>query len=398
MKSYHKRFLLSVSFLVVLSMAIASISFAQQTVSVSLPTFKITMNNIKIDNNERLYPIIVYKDITYVPMTYRDSRFLGLETKWSFEEGLQVNKINTTINYNPDRGYAGTVPEKAIIPESRIRVNGKEIYNKSESYPLLLFRDITYFPLTWRFMVDEFGWTSSFDAVNGLIINSSSDKISYPTTPTIESGKVFAQDFGSIKVIFDRSSNDQTGNLYIKENNYIRKIGNPNYIYGVGYLQAGAHGEYTAVNSVEYAKRWVYTLAIDPSVYPIVSKDVRINIDTNEVQIIGDAAIGETSITLGDKVFSKQFGNVTLILDRSSNRMSGNLYVKENNIIRRVGNPDYIYGVTYFRIGPFESYNPVDKLDLKGRWAYTIVIDTTKSTLTSRDAKINIDTSEVQFL
>lgn len=398
MKSYYKRILLSVSFLVVFSMAIASISFAQQTVSVSLPTFKITMNNIKIDNNERLYPIIVYKDITYVPMTYRDSRFLGLETKWSFEEGLQVNKISTTINYNPDRGYSGSELEKAYIPESRIRVNGKEIYNKSEAYPLLLFRDITYFPLTWRFMVDEFGWSSSFDAVNGLIINSSSDKISYPTTTTVESGKVFAQDFGSIKVIFDRSSNNQPGNLYVKENNYIRQIGNPKYIYGVGYLQAGTYGEYTAVDKVEYANRWVYTLAVDPSVYPIVSKEVRINIDTNEVQTVEGTAVGEPSVSLGDKVYSKQFGNVTLILDRTSDKKPGNLFVKENNVIRRVGNPNYIYGVSYFRIGPFESYNPVDKLDLTGRWAYTLVIDTTKSTLISRDAKINIDTNEVTFL
>ena len=397
MKSYFKKILFSVSLLVLLSMMIASISFAQQSVSVSLPTFKITMNNVKIDNNERLYPVIVYKDITYVPMTYKDSRFLGLETKWSFEEGLQVNKITTTTNYNPDRGYSSSVLESAYIPESRIRVNGKEIYNKSETYPLLLFRDITYFPLTWRFMVDEFGWSSSFDAVNGLIINSHGD-ISSPPTSTVESGKVFAQDFGSIKVIFDRSTNNQPGNLYVKENNYIRQIGNPNYIYGVGYLQAGTYGQYTAVDKVEYANRWIYTLAVDPSVYPIVSRDVRINIDTNEVQTVEGTTIGEPPITLGDKVYSKQFGNVTLILDRTSDREPGNLYVKENNIIRRVGNLNYIYGVSYFRIGPFESYNPVDKLNLTGRWAYTTVIDTTKSTLTSRDAKINIDTNEVTFL
>ena len=246
-------------------------------------------------------------------------------------------------------------------------------------------------------MVDEFGWSSSFDAVNGLLINSHGD-MSYPTTSTVESGKVFTQDFGSIKVIFDRSSNKQPGNLYVKENNYIRQIGNPKYIYGVGYLQAGTYGEYTAVDKVEYANRWVYTLAVDPSVYPIVSKDVRINIDTNEVQTLEGTTVGEPSINLGDKVYSKQFGNVTLILDRTSDKEPGNLYVKENNVIRRVGNPNYIYGVTYFRIGPFESYNPVDKLSLTGRWAYTTVIDTTKSTLTSRDAKINIDTNEVTFL
>lgn len=397
MKSYGKRFFLFILSLVLASMTMTSVGFAQQAVSVSLPTFNITMNNVKIDNNERLYPVIVYKDITYVPMTYKDSRFLGLETKWSFEEGLQVNKINTTISYNPDRGYSNRTLESAFIPESRIRVNGKEIYNRNETYPLLLFRDITYFPLTWRFMVDEFGWSSSFDGVNGLIINSQGDKITYPTTPTVESGKVFAQDFGSIKIIFDRSSNDQPGNLYVKENNYIRKIGNPNFIYGVGYLQAGTYGEYTAVDRVEYANRWVYTLAVDPTAYPIVSRDVRINIDTNEVLAVGGGTISDP-ISLGNKVYSKQFDNIIVILDRASDREPGNLYVKENNITRRIGNPNYIYGVSYFKIGPFESYNPVDKLDLTDRWVYTVAIDTTKATLTSKNVKVNIDTNEVKFL
>ena len=43
-----------------------------ESVNVSLPTFKITMNEIRIDNSERLYPAILYRDITYVPMTYND--------------------------------------------------------------------------------------------------------------------------------------------------------------------------------------------------------------------------------------------------------------------------------------------------------------------------------------
>ena len=59
MKIYGKKLLFSVSLLVLLSLMIASMSFAQQAVSISLPTFKITMNNVKIDNTERLYPVIL---------------------------------------------------------------------------------------------------------------------------------------------------------------------------------------------------------------------------------------------------------------------------------------------------------------------------------------------------
>ena len=52
------------------------------TVTVTLPTFKVVFNNTNVDNRYSKYPLIVYNDITYFPMTYSDCRFLGLETKW----------------------------------------------------------------------------------------------------------------------------------------------------------------------------------------------------------------------------------------------------------------------------------------------------------------------------
>jgi len=372
--------------------------FAQQSVYVSLPAFKITMNDVVINNNERLYPIIVYRDITYVPMTYNDSRFLGLETKWNSDSGLQVNKISQQLSYNPDRGYYNSNLESAVLPEFRIRVNGKDIDNRNETYPLLVFRDVTYFPLTWRYMVNEFGWASSFDPNNGLIINSRAGSTT-STTGTV-GGRVFTQDYGSITVIFDRSSNQQPGNLYIRENNSTRKIGNPNYVYGVSYLQSGTYGtygEYTPVDKVEYANRWVYTVAVDPYASPITSRNVRINIDTNEVQPVDGSTIGDTG-QMSNQVYSKQFGSITVTLDRYSNRQPGNLYVREYNVTRKIGNPNYIYGVSYANRGGFETYNPVDNLNLMNRWVYTVAIDPYASPITSKNVRINIDTNEVQTL
>ena len=121
--------------------------FAAQYVSVGLPAFNITMNDVRIDNNERQYPIIVYKDITYVPMTYNDSRFLGLETKWSADTGLQVNKISEQLAYNPNRGSFNSNLESAVLPDFRISVNGKSIDNNSESFPLLVSVSYTHLTL-----------------------------------------------------------------------------------------------------------------------------------------------------------------------------------------------------------------------------------------------------------
>ena len=370
--------------------------FAKQYVGVSLPTFKITMNNVRIDNNEREYPIIVFKDITYVPMTYNDSRFLGLETKWNNDTGLQVNKISEQTAYNPNRGSFNSNLENAELPEFRISVNGKDIYNNSETYPLLVFRDVTYFPLTWRFMVNEFGWTSAFDATNGLVISSKAGSTTAPTTPP-EKNRMFARDYGNITILLDRSSNNQPGNLYVKENNWTRRVGNPNYIYGVGYVQSGRYGEYSAIDTMEYANRWLYTLAIDPNAATIMSRNVRVNIDTNEVQVMDDGSNNDTG-NPSSQVYSRQFGNITVILDRASNRQPGNLYVRMNNITKKIGNPNYIYGVSYARLAIFETYNPVDNLSLSGRWVQTLAIDPSAQTITSKNVRVNIDTNEVQII
>lgn len=143
-------------------------------VPVTLPAFDVVLNGIKIKNEYRQYPLIVYKDITYFPMTYFDSRFLGIETKWNDVTGLEVTKSSeTSVTYEP---Y--TIARKnlnkyaASIPAFSIKVNGNAIKNSNEEYPLLKFRDVTYFPMTWKFAVDEFGWKYSFSNKDGLIITN----------------------------------------------------------------------------------------------------------------------------------------------------------------------------------------------------------------------------------
>lgn len=67
---------------------------AAQAVNVTLPAFTVTLNGIEADSVQSQYPFLVYKDITYVPMTYHDARLLGLETKWTAQEGLVINKAS----------------------------------------------------------------------------------------------------------------------------------------------------------------------------------------------------------------------------------------------------------------------------------------------------------------
>ena len=150
----------------------ASSAEAAQTVQVTLPSFDVTLNGQTHSNTYSKYPFIVYKDITYFPMTYYDSRLLGLTTAWSAEEGLAIAKQDGYISeyLREVNGTKNKIKQTASIVEGKITVNGTVIDNSREEYPLLLFRDVTYFPLTWRFAVDEFGWDYQFSHEDGLVI------------------------------------------------------------------------------------------------------------------------------------------------------------------------------------------------------------------------------------
>ena len=63
-------------------------AWAANTVQVTLPGFTVTLNGQSTSNEYSKYPLIVYKDITYFPMTYYDCRLLGLKTDWTAETGF----------------------------------------------------------------------------------------------------------------------------------------------------------------------------------------------------------------------------------------------------------------------------------------------------------------------
>jgi len=158
---------------VALILSITNVFAATKTANVSLPSFKVTLNGSEINNSYSKYPLIVYNDITYFPMTFGGCRYLGLETKWDQKEGLEINKTN--ISYPLDEyktNQKNSTKYTALIPEFNIKINGKTVDKNNAEYPLLTFRNITYFPLTWEYGVNEFGWDYYFDNKDGLVIKS----------------------------------------------------------------------------------------------------------------------------------------------------------------------------------------------------------------------------------
>ncbi|WP_051259787.1 hypothetical protein [Peptoniphilus mikwangii] len=214
MKSIKKIYSLVIAF--VLLIAFAPKVNAQGTY-VGLPRFNVTLNGVSVDNSYARYPLIVYKDITYFPMTYNTTRFLGVETNWSEYSGLQINQtgINGKFDfYQTNRKNADVYP--VTVPNFKITVNGKTIVNRNEEYPLLVFRDVTYFPMTWRFCVNEFGWKYNFTHQKGLVITSNNNSGGSVPTPKPPENPI--DDY-----------KDYSSTIYYNLNYYVIKTNGTNY-------------------------------------------------------------------------------------------------------------------------------------------------------------------------
>ena len=157
-----KKFVFSMIFILCLFSTL-SFASASNEAEVIIPDYEVVINGSPIYYYDSIYPMLSYKDITYFPMTYDYCRALSLSTSWVEGKGLY-------IVYQPESAplpvYETTTNKKkntAVIPEYPIYVNGREIDNKNEEYPLLNFRGVTYFPMTWDYAHEEFSWKTSWE-------------------------------------------------------------------------------------------------------------------------------------------------------------------------------------------------------------------------------------------
>ena len=140
----------------------------------SVATGKVTINGHAIDNSTAQYPLLVYKDITYFPMTYYLCRNLGLTTHWNNgSRTLCITPNGISAQYVADTGHT---PKRGTVAVTRadytVLVNTEKVDSSRAKWPLLNYSGVTYFPLTWAFAVEKFGWDYHWDEENGLRIDS----------------------------------------------------------------------------------------------------------------------------------------------------------------------------------------------------------------------------------
>ncbi|QGQ99049.1 hypothetical protein EHS13_31315 [Paenibacillus psychroresistens] len=158
---------------------ITPVSAATSEVKVSIPKFAVEVNGKKIDNLHALYPILTYKEITYFPMTLNYAKSLGLSVQWNNKNGLSIQSLASRTPMKADKlgNNSLTKTYKAQIAAFPVQVNGQKINNTTEKYPLLVFHDITYFPMTWHFTNDLFGWSTEWNSISGYHIRGTQNPV-----------------------------------------------------------------------------------------------------------------------------------------------------------------------------------------------------------------------------
>ena len=167
-----------------IALAFSLLPQAEAAMRADVVTGKVTLNGQVIDNKNAKYPLLTYSNITYFPMTYHLSRFMGVETDWNnAAKSLNITAGGAQSAYVAETGKAQRGSVAVTLASYKISVNGAQINNKEEKYPIFNYNGITYFPLTWAYAVDSFGWSYQWDAENGLRIDTTTAPARVPTEP-----------------------------------------------------------------------------------------------------------------------------------------------------------------------------------------------------------------------
>lgn len=131
---------------------------------VIIPDYECIINDSAVYYADSEYPLISYRDVTYFPMTYDYCRALNLASSWVDGKGLFIAYVPFGT-YDALPVYptvSNTKVNEAVLPEYPIYINGKKIDNSKEDYPLLNFRGVTYFPMTYDYATKEFNWQTNW--------------------------------------------------------------------------------------------------------------------------------------------------------------------------------------------------------------------------------------------
>jgi hypothetical protein len=244
-------------------------------VQVSIPSFETTVNQVKVDNTKEKYPLVVFNEMIYFPLTQNYAGALGMDLNWSASDGLSIdNNQSGPTEIIPNRGVTNSTTQKyqASIPKFNIYVNQKKINNAKEDYPFILFRDITYMPMTWRYGITELGLDLSFDKKSGFRLSNSKTNVKLDATQE-EALQRQIYDLVSPSVVKIETFDKNNNRLEFANGIVVSKDGK--IVTSYNFLKSSAHVNYAKV-TLNNGKEYKVTEVVD---YDAAHNLVAIKID-----------------------------------------------------------------------------------------------------------------------
>lgn len=153
---------------IVLILSVPTAFAGSGSVRVQIAPWDTRLDNISVYNGAAEYPFLLYKGITYIPLTAKVCARLGLMAEFDTEEGLYITSAHLPYIEAETGVFGGTATNyygkkySAVIPSYPIYLNGIRVNSYKEDYPFLNFRGITYLPMSWHFAVEELNLSFEF--------------------------------------------------------------------------------------------------------------------------------------------------------------------------------------------------------------------------------------------
>ncbi len=220
MKNILAKAVLTVAFLILPLTAVKGAEYVNAVIS----PFENNIVYTDFYNYAVEYPVLFHNDILYIPLTSSMCCELHLSIAFTPEDGLYVarggsreftgqerQQVLGAIEYvNPANGRVS-----AVIPEYPVYINGRQYDNVNTEYPLLNFRDITYLPLTYDIIYNEFDFDFSFDGTKLTLAGNSWYSAPYVT----ESNEDYIE-FEEHKSVYSESLNEYGDIRYTLQYSY----------------------------------------------------------------------------------------------------------------------------------------------------------------------------------
>lgn len=175
-------------------------SYALETFDLKVVDFEVEINDVMVETNKSQYPILTYKQLTYLPMTWQNIQSLSLNVKFD-STNVFISKAEEIASGYTNGEELKTFPESvsAVLPARNIYINDVILENESEEYPILEYKGVLYLPMSDAFANKLLDIDVKFTAQSGLKVNSDLD-IDISATESLSTTEI---QIGNKKIITD---------------------------------------------------------------------------------------------------------------------------------------------------------------------------------------------------